>query len=79
MGAVAATVIEAPRTAIQAGARAARRPTLLLVARMERSVIRDRLTPDYAALHPGYLLHLRQRVIGANLAGSIRLFCCETT
>jgi hypothetical protein len=25
-----------------------------LVARMERSVIRDRLTPDYAALHPGY-------------------------
>jgi len=21
---------------------------------MERSVIRDRLTPDYAALHPGY-------------------------
>jgi hypothetical protein len=25
-----------------------------LVARMERSLIRDRLTPDYAALHPGY-------------------------
>jgi hypothetical protein len=24
------------------------------VARMERSVIRDRLIPDYAALHPGY-------------------------
>src|SRR5260370_5074768 len=27
---------------------------LSLVARMERSVIRDRPTPDYAALHPGY-------------------------
>jgi hypothetical protein len=25
-----------------------------LVARMERSVIRDRPFPDYAALHPGY-------------------------
>jgi hypothetical protein len=24
------------------------------VARMERSLIRDRLSPDYAALHPGY-------------------------
>jgi hypothetical protein len=25
-----------------------------LLARMERSVIRDRPTPDYAALHSGY-------------------------
>src|SRR5262245_29830282 len=36
------------------GAEALRAPGARgLVARMERSVIRDRLTPDYAPLHPG--------------------------